>query len=74
MTSHSNCLIEAVLKKGHNLCFYGILFTVVTQSLCIALITAQKHRGWSGAKVLGKLSVLGHPSGLDNSRARAYCT
>ena len=59
MTAHSNCLTETVLKKGHNLCFYGILFTVVThQSLCIALITAQKHRGWSGgAKVLGKLSV-----------------
>ena len=30
--------------------------------------------GWSGgAKVLGKLSVPGRPSNLDNSRARAYC-
>ena len=26
-----------------------------------------------GAKVLGKLSVLGHPTNLDNSRAGAYC-
>ena len=31
-------------------------------------------RGWSGgAKVLGKLSVPGRPTNLDNSRARAYC-
>ena len=31
-------------------------------------------RGWSsGAKVLGKLSVLGRPTSLDYSRARAYC-
>ena len=30
--------------------------------------------GWSGgAKVLGKLSVLGRPTSLDDSRARAYC-
>ena len=30
--------------------------------------------GWSGgAKVLGKLSVPGRPTYLDNSRARAYC-
>ena len=26
-----------------------------------------------GAKVLGKLPVLGSPTNLDNSRARAYC-
>ena len=33
------------------------------------------HRGWSGgAKVLGKLSVPGRPTSLDDSRARAYCT
>ena len=32
------------------------------------------ERGWSGgAKVLGKLSVPGRPTNLDNSRARAYC-
>ena len=31
-------------------------------------------RGWSsGAMVLGKLSVLGHPTNLDNRMARAYC-
>ena len=31
-------------------------------------------RGWSGgAKVLGKLSVPGRPTSLDDSRARAYC-
>ena len=30
-------------------------------------------RGWSGgAKVLGKLSVPGRPTSLDDSRARAY--
>ena len=30
--------------------------------------------GWSGgAKVLGKLSVPGRPTNLDDSRARAYC-
>ena len=32
------------------------------------------NRGWSGgAKVLGKLSVPGRPTSLDDSRARAYC-
>ena len=32
------------------------------------------ERGWSGgAKVLGKLSVPGRPTSLDDSRARAYC-
>ena len=32
-------------------------------------------RGWSGgAKVLGKLSVPGRPTSLDDSRARAYCS
>ena len=31
-------------------------------------------RGWSvGAKVLGKLSVPGRLTSLDDSRARAYC-
>ena len=31
-------------------------------------------RGWSGgAMVLGKLPVLGRPTYLDWSRARAYC-
>ena len=32
------------------------------------------YKGWSGgAKVLGKLPVLGRPTNLDYSRARAYC-
>ena len=32
-------------------------------------------RGWSGgAMVLGKLSVPGRPTNLDNSMARAYCS
>ena len=31
-------------------------------------------RGWSGgAMVLGKFSVPGRPTNLDNSTARAYC-
>ena len=29
--------------------------------------------GSGGAKVLGKLSVPGRPTSLDDSRARAYC-
>ena len=33
-----------------------------------------KVRGWSGgAKVLGKLSVLGRPTSLDDSRERVCC-
>ena len=32
------------------------------------------HGGWlGGAKVLGKLSVPGRPTSLDDSRTRAYC-
>ena len=35
---------------------------------------AQYIVGWlGGAKVLGKLSVLGHPTFLDSGRARVYC-
>ena len=29
---------------------------------------------WGGAIVLVSLSVLGHPTDLDDSRTRAYCT
>ena len=37
-------------------------------------ISSPLKRGWSGgANVLGKLSVPGRPTNLDNSRARAYC-
>ena len=35
--------------------------------------TIRIHREWSGgAKVLGKLSVPGRPTSLDDSRARTY--
>ena len=38
------------------------------------LLTSHLNWGWSGgAKVLGKLSVPGRPTSLDDSRARAYC-
>ena len=40
----------------------------------IKLIPTGYTGGWSGgAKVLGKLSVPGRPTSLDDSRARAYC-
>ena len=36
---------------------------------------ASNPLGWSGgAKVLGKLSVPGRPTDLDDSRARAFCS
>ena len=35
---------------------------------------SEVNEGWSGgAKVLGKLSVLGSPTNFDNSRGRANC-
>ena len=35
---------------------------------------SSRERAWSGgAMVLGKLSVPGPPTNLDNSRARVYC-
>ena len=38
------------------------------------LLHTKKRWGWfGGAKVLGKLSVPGRPTGLGDSRARAYC-
>ena len=37
-------------------------------------LTYYRNRGWSGgAMVLGKLPVLGCPTYLENSRARAHC-
>ena len=40
---------------------------------CLDIFTLV-YQGWSGgAKVLGKLSVPGRPTSLDDSRARAYC-
>ena len=48
-------------------------FTILTVDKK-STVTFPVHLGWSGgAKVLGKLSVPGRPSNLDNSRARAYC-
>ena len=41
----------------------------------VLLASSNQIRGLSGvAKVLGKLSVPGCPTSLDDSRARAYCT
>ena len=49
----------------------------VTLILLISFFFSILHtdwRGWSGgAKVLGKLSVPGRPTSLDDSRAKAYC-
>ena len=40
----------------------------------VATRLSDYHWGWSGgAMVLGKLPVLGRPTNLDESRARAYC-
>ena len=47
----------------------------IWQIHCCLFSTLSNHVGeWSGgAKVLGKLSVPGRPTNLDNGRARAYC-
>ena len=45
---------------------------ILWQAIAVDFHTSM--RGWSGgAKVLGKLSVPGRPTSLDDSRARAYC-
>ena len=45
-----------------------------TESQLVEEQDPQRTRGWSGgAKVLGKLSVPGRPTNLEDSRARAYC-
>ena len=48
---------------------------VIEVTILLATIQhTRTKRGWSGgSKVLGKLSVPGRPTFLDNSRARAYC-
>ena len=50
---------------------------IIHPSFCISSDELRDCRGWSGgAKVLGKLSVLGCPTikkNLDCSRTRAYC-
>ena len=49
----------------------GVVWTFLLSSILSLLFPP---RGWSGgAKVLGKLSVPGRPTSLDDSRARAYC-
>ena len=51
----------------------------VDQFVCIIsmpngiFISCLRGGGSGGAKVLGKLSMLGRPTSLDDSRARAYC-
>ena len=43
--------------------------------MLVFLLVPMFVREWSGgAKVLGKLSVPGRPTSLDDSRARAYCS
>ena len=51
------------------------MFAITTYSgspsICVSFVSG---KGWpGGAKVLGKLSVPGRPTSLDDSRARAYC-
>ena len=49
--------------------FIALIYPLISPFVCLF-----KVRGWSnGAKMLDKLSVLGRPTTLDNSRARAYC-
>ena len=47
---------------------------MVINSSCPPVTTGHSWRWLSGAVVLGKFSVLGIPTNLDNSRPRAYCT
>ena len=55
--------------------FEGTGKTIPLNSILEFSIISDFKRGWSGgAKVLGKLPVLGRPTNLDYRRARAYCT
>ena len=61
-------------------CIISILMNMLfiemhaTFLLAGSVVLYMKWRGWSGgAKVLGKLPVLGRPTNLDYSRARVYC-
>ena len=50
-------------------CVGGLFYLSAPTHPCLL-----SYWGWSGgAKVLGKLSVPGRPTSLDDSRARAYC-
>ena len=59
---------------GGCLDIFTLIYPVLS-SFSLSWETARyRLRGWSGgAKVLGKLSVPGRPTSLDDSRARAYC-
>ena len=60
---------ESRLLQDYHLKFSNNIF------ICSNDESGSRHPwGWSGgAKVLGKLSVPGRPTSLDDSRARAYC-
>ena len=53
---------------------FTFILTGLGLSSKISSVTVLVPEGWSGgAKVLGKLSVPGRPTSLDDSRARSYC-
>ena len=63
-------IISFTLDSIDILLFLLIGFSFVRAAVACAILLW----GWSGgAKVLGKLSVPGRPTSLDDSRARAYC-
>ena len=52
----------------------GVFLAKFADKLLLSFFICLACSGWSGgAKVLGKLSVPGRPTSLDDSRARAYC-
>ena len=62
-------MITFLILKSDNIEHSRIALKVV-----VLPVPLNQIRGWSGgAKVLGKLSVPGRPTSLDDSRARAYC-
>ena len=63
------------LKLGHIVSKIRSRGQILENHVYILEVTVLiKCWGWSaGAKVLGKLSVLGRHTSLDDSRARAYC-
>ena len=69
------------ILRGYFLHFSVTYYVSSTKIMCISMLHRLKVFfspflwGWSGgAKVLGKLSVPGRPTSLDDSRARAYCS
>ena len=62
------------LNDGHNICFYAEIWKIIPKLSLLYIHTFLSRGGWSGGTiVLGKLPVLGRPTNLDKSRARAYC-